>query len=208
VLAPPISERTLVARGELDTATAIVAEFLPRTRELEDAQNLLPALIGAAAVEAAKGDLHAAASLVDEFVEAMPTASSVLEELTHVGRLCAATDHFGPLERMLDDLRGLHPRLQRFTTTGRAILAEANGNHTEAASLYERAAHAWESYSCVVERAYALLGLGRCRLALGQSLEAAEPLQSARATFGRLGARLLVAETDALLTEAVPAGAS
>ena len=43
-----------------------------------------------------------------------------------------------------------------------AALAEARGRPDEAAALYREAPTRWGEYGSVVERGYALLGLGRC----------------------------------------------
>ena len=56
----------------------------------------------------------------------------------------------------------------------------------------------WRAFGCVPERAHALLGLGRARLALG-ALDARAPLEEARDLFGGLGAVPLVERADALL---------
>ena len=46
--------------------------------------------------------------------------------------------------------------------TASAMLAEARGDRDEASALYREVAERWDAYGSVVERAYALLGLGRC----------------------------------------------
>ena len=80
----------------------------------------------------------------------------------------------------------------------RAQLAEAAGEHAEAAKLYAEAAERWREFGNVPERAYALLGQGRCRTALGKP-EAEEPLRTARELFASMGFTPAVAETDALI---------
>ena len=50
------------------------------------------------------------------------------------------------------------------------------------------------------EEAQALLGQGRCLMALGRAPQAAPVLAAAREIFARLGARPALKETDALLT--------
>jgi hypothetical protein len=50
----------------------------------------------------------------------------------------------------------------------------------------------------VPERAYALLGQGRCLAALGKP-EAEEPLREARELFASMGYKPALAETEALL---------
>jgi hypothetical protein len=59
----------------------------------------------------------------------------------------------------------------------------------------------------VPERAYALLGRGRCLHALGDA-GAADPLREARALFASLGYRRALAEADALLGDAQAASTS
>jgi tetratricopeptide (TPR) repeat protein len=60
-----------------------------------------------------------------------------------------------------------------------AILAEARGDIDEAARLYSEAAERWGQFGVVPEQAFALLGLGRCLLALGDPA-AGEALRQAR----------------------------
>ena len=50
----------------------------------------------------------------------------------------------------------------------RAQLAEAGGDEAEAAVLYAEAAERWRGFGNVRERAYALLGQGRCLVGLGK----------------------------------------
>ena len=57
------------------------------------------------------------------------------------------------------------------------------------------------------ERAYALLGQGRCLQVL-RDPDAGESLHEARALFGSLGYRPALAETEALLGEAETAATS
>ena len=76
--------------------------------------------------------------------------------------------------------------------------------HAEAAALYAEAAERWREFGNVPERAYALLGQGRCLAALGQP-EAQEPLREARELFASMGYRPALAETDALLEQTTAA---
>jgi hypothetical protein len=70
--------------------------------------------------------------------------------------------------------------------TARAVLAEAQGDVEKAADGYREAAALWGDYGSVLERGYALLGLGRC----GD----AEAAREADVIFSRLGARPVLAE--------------
>ena len=65
-------------------------------------------------------------------------------------------------------------------------------------SLYAEAAERWREFGNVPERAYALLGQGRCLAALGKP-DAEAPLAEARDLFASMGYRPALAETDALL---------
>ena len=163
------------------------------------------ALIAAAVLDAARGESTSAVERMGEFEQLAPQVDFVPDYLPLAGRVCARTGELAPLERLLDAASDLDPRLDRFVSSGRAILAEARSEYGEAESLYARAEQGWKEHDSVVERAYALLGLGRCRLAAGRSEEAAPPLREAREIFEKLGARPLVAEADELLAPLLPA---
>ena len=95
----------------------------------------------------------------------------------------------------------LTPLRQHALTSCQAQLAEATGNHTEAASLYADAAKGWRDFGNVPECAYAVLGQGRCLRALGDQT-AQHPLTEARELFASMGYRPALAETEALLQQA------
>jgi tetratricopeptide repeat protein len=82
----------------------------------------------------------------------------------------------------------------------RAQLAEAAGEYAEGVALYTEAAERWREFGNVPERAYALLGQGRCLATLGKP-EAEEPLREARELFASMGYKPALAETEALLGE-------
>jgi len=79
-----------------------------------------------------------------------------------------------------------------------AQLAEHAGSHAEAATRYAEAATRWQHFGNVPERAYALLGQGRCLLALGRP-DAEQPLGEARDLFASMSYAPVLAQTDALL---------
>ena len=74
------------------------------------------------------------------------------------------------------------------------------GELAEAAEFYREAAEGWRQFGNVPERAYALLGQGRCLAALGQA-DAEQPLREARELFASMGYEPALAETKALLGE-------
>jgi hypothetical protein len=65
----------------------------------------------------------------------------------------------------------------------------------------------WHDFAAVHEEAQALLGQGRCLVALGRASEAAAPLSAARDIFTRLGAGPALVEADEWFAKADPAGA-
>ena len=89
--------------------------------------------------------------------------------------------------------------------TCRALLAEARGEHEAAAAGFADAAARWHDFGVPYEEGHALLGQGRCLVALGRAPEAAAPLAAAREIFARLGAKPALAETDEWLARTGPA---
>ena len=73
-------------------------------------------------------------------------------------------------------------------------MAEAQERFEEALTLYQEAAERWTEFGFVLEQGQALLGAGRCLLALDRPDEAVPWLQSAREIFEALGARALAVE--------------
>jgi hypothetical protein len=96
------------------------------------------------------------------------------------------------------------PLQERALVAARAVLAEAAGDSVDSARLYAEAAALWRDFGSVPERAYALLGLGRSRLALGRAA-ADVPLAEARELFTSMGYRPALAETEALLEQTTAA---
>ena len=85
---------------------------------------------------------------------------------------------------------------------GEALVEEARGEPEAAAAGFADAADLWHGVGVPYEEAQALLGQGRCLVALGRAPEAAAPLAAAREIFARLGATPALAETDEWLATA------
>jgi len=83
-----------------------------------------------------------------------------------------------------------------------AIVAEGTGETAAAMAGYENVAPRLSLNGSVPEHAYAVAGLGRCLLALGETEEGIARLMEARATWERLRATPRIAEIDALLAAA------
>lgn len=99
---------------------------------------------------------------------------------------------------------GFEPRYsleEHALCAARAQLAEHAGQSAEAAARYAEAAERWERFGNVPERAYALLGQGRCLVRVGH-LGAEHPLREAHKLFESMGYQAAVSETEALLEHA------
>jgi hypothetical protein len=145
--------------------------------------------------EQAQALLHELDSLDSSHVD--PEYASVLPSLL---RVALALDCRSLAERLSAGVEPVSPLHEHAVASARALLVEAAGEHAEAAELYADAAERWRRFGNVPERAYALLGQGRCQLALGES-GADEPLRAARALFASMGYMPALAETEALLGE-------
>jgi tetratricopeptide (TPR) repeat protein len=190
----------LVHRGRVEEAGALVEELLPKAREVGDPQTLVPSLYVGCLVERARGDRAAALGLVREIADV--TAERPTYRMVQLGGVFRILISLGDPDEAEAFARGLSPRTARERNgllSAGAILDEARGRLEEALSSYREAADAWSRFGDEVEHAYALLGAGRCLLALGRQGEALGSLRRAHEWFTAFGAVPLVAEADDLL---------
>jgi hypothetical protein len=110
-------------------------------------------------------------------------------------------------QRLLTEFEPRNPLEEHALCAARAQVAEHAGEHAEAAALFAGAAERWREFGNVPERAYALLGQGRCLAAL-RKVGAEEPLREARELFASMGYQPALAETEALLGESEAAPTS
>jgi class 3 adenylate cyclase/tetratricopeptide (TPR) repeat protein len=123
--------------------------------------------------------------------------SSVLPSLL---RVALALDDDALAGRLAAGVEPADPQGQHAVLATVAQLAEASGRHADAAHAYREAAERWLEYGNVPERAYALLGQGRCLARLGER-NAETPLREARDLFASMGYKPALAETDSLLAQ-------
>ncbi len=194
----------LALRGSPDDAEAIMDALLPRARRIADAQIVIPALMVAATLDQLRGAEKIALERVEELLDRSEGKSAFRAAVTfEVALVCLASHERGRLSRLLDGLPdfGL-ARWDLLTESARAVATEMDGSLEDAESAYGKLAQEWSELACVYERAQTLFGRGRSLVGLGRSAEAAGELEQARAIFSGLGARPLVAEVDAWLTQA------
>jgi class 3 adenylate cyclase/tetratricopeptide (TPR) repeat protein len=192
---------TRLARGE--TQEPGMAQWLVETARATTTTNVtIEALAAAAAARHAAGVHDEARSLLSE-LERVPGARDTpyyARRLTAMIRTALPARDPELAERLAGGLEPRYPLRKHALCTARAQLAEHAGDHADAVTLYEEAAARWKEFGNVPERAYALLGRGRCLAALGRA-EAEEPLREARELFASMGYKPALAETEALLGE-------
>jgi class 3 adenylate cyclase/tetratricopeptide (TPR) repeat protein len=196
--------QVLTWQGDVIAARDLATRVLPRAREIDDLQQLVPALVNSALVERASGREAAALALVEE-------AAAITAERAGGRRFLG--QHLADMVRVAarpapalarDLLATAEPTATRYrlaAATAGAVLAEVSGDPDTAAAGYAEAAAGWTAYTQVLERALALLGRGRCLTAMGDP-DAAEVLRVAADQLTTLGARPAAAEAAALLQPA------
>lgn len=183
--------------------------MLKAARDSGQLQHLAAAVAAAAPLLHAQAHPERARTLLAELDQMRasrsdPVYATVLPGLV---RSALALADPGLAASLTDGVQPLTPLHQHALTSSQAQLAEANGNHTQAASLYAQAAQQWQQFGNVPETAYAHLGHGRCLHNLGNP-EADAPLGEARKLFSALGYKPALAETEALLQQAETAATS
>jgi hypothetical protein len=191
--------RQLVERGQHE-GVAGVDEFVATARDADSPQVYAHAFTAAARLLLAQGHRRQASDLLVEVTELPEVFAEAYyaESLPAVVRTALALGDPGLAARLVDGVEPVSPLFEHALATAGAQLAEADGEHAEAVALYAAAAERWGRFGNVPERAYALLGHGRCLNAIGDS-EAEGPLQVARELFESMGYEPALAETDELL---------
>jgi class 3 adenylate cyclase/tetratricopeptide (TPR) repeat protein len=205
VVAETTKAMILAWRGELEDVRSIIDALLPKAREIEDVQLLAPVLAAAALVDEKRGDPGGARRLLEELHESTRVSPAWrLELLTYIARIGSSIGEIDLVARAVDEvnLRATTTWATHSLVTAEAVLDEAREELDSATERYSDAAKRWRDLGVVPERGLALLGLGRCQVRLGRYDDSAAALREARQLFAGLGARPLIAETDALLEQA------
>ncbi|HSK36707.1 MAG TPA: hypothetical protein VLA80_08225, partial [Actinomycetota bacterium] len=186
----------LAWQGDLIAARDLATRVLPRAREIDDLQQLVPALVNSALVEHASGDHPAALALVEEAATLTTDRAGgrrfLGQYLADMVRIAAAPAP-ALAKSLIDDTETTATRYRLAATTAQAVLTEATGDPEAAAALYAEAAEGWATYRNVLEHALAVLGQGRCLAQLGRP-DADQVLRVASQHLTTLGARPAAAE--------------
>jgi class 3 adenylate cyclase/tetratricopeptide (TPR) repeat protein len=190
--------RVLAQRGDGGEAVAVAEQLASRARETGIPSELPPALLAAAEVLLVTGRRDASKAMLHDFVAATAVEHAGL--VPEAARCALALSAAELLRGLVETVEPVTPLSKHSLCACRGLLAEANRDHAEAAALYAGAAERWRQFGNVPERAYALLGHGRCLAALGQP-GAEAPLREARELFASMGYKPALAETETLLGE-------
>jgi class 3 adenylate cyclase len=195
----------LAERGETGQAAADAEHLAATARETAEPQRIAQGFAAAAQLLLAQGNREQAQALLRELEQTAGTRAdpSYVAKLPGLKRCVLALQDKELAARLAEGVEPRTPLHEHALVAARAQLAEAAGD-AEAANLYADAAMRWRQFGNVPERAYALLGQGRCLLALGQP-EAEQPLREARKLFTSMGYKPALAETDALLHQTTAA---
>jgi class 3 adenylate cyclase/tetratricopeptide (TPR) repeat protein len=177
-------------------------ELVTAARDIGLRSMIAPALAAAAQVLLAQRQPERAKALLHELDDLNPTQADLIgsSEFPSLLRVMLALEDVPLAQRFTGGINPVTPLDEHVLATSRAQIAEASGEHADAARLYADAATRWQGFGNVPERAYALLGQGRCLRRLGEP-EAEAPLREARELFESMGYTPALAETEALLGE-------
>jgi class 3 adenylate cyclase/tetratricopeptide (TPR) repeat protein len=193
--------RILALRGRAAQIAASLDWLETASREAGSAESIVFGLGSSALARAGIGQDEAAAGLLAD-VAASPGAREVPALLPAMVRTALSLADRELAERLVKALETRSPYADHALVAANAALAEAGGELQAAAESYADAAKGWERFGVVPERAFALLGRGRCLVGLGRWAEATSVLRRAREIFDGLVAAPALAETDGLIQEA------
>jgi hypothetical protein len=190
--------RVLAERGRHEEAQTAAGELIEIARTGGESQQLAAALAAGALV--CRQDPEKARSLLVELEQTggVRGDQSYVDHLPELVRGALALGDQQLASALVDGVDSEIPLYGHVLCTCRAQLAEAEGNHAEAALGYAEAAECWRGFRRVTELAYALLGQGRCMLALGDT-GGDRPLSEARGLFASMGYEPTLSEAESLL---------
>jgi hypothetical protein len=149
-------------------------------------QAVVPALATAALIECLEGNPSRARELCHTVDPARLNCVSPIAEICRILVACDSTEH---ARTLLDSVHDGPARLLNNVASGRALLAQADGDHTAADRLYEDAAMRWRAYDCPYEIAHTLAGRACSITALGRADAAGALTKEAEKIFRHLKVR-------------------
>ena len=195
-----------LGRGDVQAAAPAVSETTEFLRSFGERDFEVVTLTLCAMLEHARGRGAMGVSLLERLLEDPDVRQNddyvdVLPQLV----IIAVANGALTLARTLADIDDQLPRGQVALMSARATIDEAEERHEQAGLGFEEAAARWASLDNAVERTSCLIGLGRCRVRLGYSSTANQPLQQALEEARRIGARPMADECERWLRRSQPA---
>ena len=176
--------------------------FLSAARAIDKPVETAATVMAVAHLLSARGERERARMLLCELDGSLAAGAEYVYGLACVARLALALDDESLARRLTANIKPVTPLARHALASAEAQLAEVAGDRVQAASQYADAAERWREFGNVPERAYALLGHGRCLVALGDA-GAEVPLAEARDLFTSMGYKPALAETEKLLAETI-----
>jgi class 3 adenylate cyclase len=157
-----------IARGEHGPRAD--ADWLLETARVSGATDVVVFGLAAASAALAVEAAERASALLAELDQAAGVRESpyYARQLAAIVRTALAAGDPELAERLADGLEPRYPLDEHALCAARAQLAERAGDLADGATLYAEAAARWSEFGNVPERAHALLGQGRCLLALAE----------------------------------------
>jgi class 3 adenylate cyclase/tetratricopeptide (TPR) repeat protein len=186
-------------RGEHDRAPA-PQTILDASHESGDPAFIILAVSAAATLFIAQGFPEQARPLLTELDESASARTDLIYPTVLPGlvRSVLALGEHALASSLAEGVPSTIPRQQAALASVSAQLADAAGRPAQAATLYAAVAERWHQFGNVPERAYALLGQGRCLHALDDPA-AEHCLSQARDAFAAIGYQPALAKTQSLL---------
>jgi class 3 adenylate cyclase/tetratricopeptide (TPR) repeat protein len=191
--------QVLAQRGETDLAVPLALSSLELAKEHALPVDFSVTLI-TAATALAPLDQAAATRHLEQLPQHLDSAFATfgvyeLPQMLRTAHVVGATELAAELTEWVPTGLATQACVRRY---GDALLAASRSEHEAAAAGFADAAARWHGFGVPYEEAQALLGQGRCLMALARAPEAAPVLEQARAIFVRLGAKPALAEAEAL----------
>ena len=195
------------SRGHPAEAAPFVDWLAEEGRQSEVGWARAAALLAASTVRLQAGEAEIALDLLAQCFSEPRACISIMDMVPEAVRTAVAAGSDALAAGIVRQVGSLLPpaRLpleQHVVASVHGLVEERSGEHAAAAAHFTDAAAGWRDFQIPYEEAQALLGRGRCLVALGRAPEAAAPLTAAREIFARLGARPALEEAHALLTTA------
>lgn len=192
--------QALVLQGRAGQATHLLDWMVATGRDMSAPEYAVDGEGAAALAHAASGRPDPAVALFNDLVHRpdvglTPNGTCQLPSWV---RTLVDLGEPGLAQRLAANLSTTNPLTQHVHIATGATLAEARGDHFTALAAYTDTAQRMHDFTVYVEEAFALLGQGRCLLALDRPEEAVRVLEKARAMFTKMDARPTLTEIESL----------